>query len=150
MCDSTSMTAVAAQPSDSSSDFCSTGKWRNNVQVMSNERGSCCSPEACRIPTLTAALHTSSVSPELWNAIYSTWPSHTCMQTGKQRCSPPCSPSKCFVQAFMLFWSKLGGFGIHSVYVAQAAEDYMGLSSSLLNTALSHRHMLTQVINEGF
>lgn len=55
-----------------------------------------------------------------------------------------------FIQSFMLFWSKLGGFGIHSVYVAQAAQDYMDLSSSLLNTALSHRHMLTQVINEGF
>lgn len=34
-----------------------------------------------------------------------------------------------FVQPFMLFWFKLGGFGIHPVYVTQAAQDYMDLSS---------------------
>lgn len=49
----------------------------------------------------------------------------------------------------MLLLSKLGSLGIHPVYVTQAAQDYAALSSSLLNTTLSQRHMLTQVINEG-
>lgn len=96
---------------------------------------------------------TSSLPPWLWNASYFfTRSSHTCMHTGKDRGSLAVLLLNAlgFVQPFMLFWSKMRGFGIHPVYITQATQDYMDLSSSLLNTALSHRHMLTQVINEGF
>lgn len=50
----------------------------------------------------------------------------------------------------MPFLSKLGGFAIHPVHITQDAQDYIDLNSSLLNTQLSDRRMLAQVINEGF